>query len=119
MSHFARIVNGIVASVITVNDADAPTEQDGREFLSSLGLDGEWVQTSELGKEINGEHRGPYAGIGYSWNGARFLAPQPFPSWVLDELLGDWVPPVPRPQGDPGHSRWDEASLSWIEVENP
>ena len=41
-------------------------------------------------------------------------APQPFPSWTLNEDTTGWEPPTPRPEG---HVYWDEDTLSWVEVE--
>jgi hypothetical protein len=43
------------------------------------------------------------------------VAPQPFPSWVLD-ANAQWQAPVPMPEGDEMYS-WDEASLSWVVTE--
>lgn len=82
MAHFAKINNeGIVEQVIVINNEDILTK-DGREsevvgkrFIKSLGLEGTWVQTSYSGNLVNGEDRGPYAGIGYIWDGTKFIAP--------------------------------------------
>jgi hypothetical protein len=46
MAHFAKIVDTKVVEVIVVHNNEAPTEADGKAFLASCGLDGEWVQTS-------------------------------------------------------------------------
>ena len=65
MAHFAKIENGIVTQVIVVGDADCAGGQypdsnaPGRAFIKSIGLDGEWQQTS-----YNANFRGKYAGIG-------------------------------------------------------
>jgi hypothetical protein len=42
-------------------------------------------------------------GIGYSYDLVNdvFIAPQPYPSWSLDENF-DWQPPTPRPEGEIG-----------------
>lgn len=77
MAHFAKIENGLVQQVIVVSNENAPTEVAGQEFLSSLGLDGEWVQTSYNNNPIEGASRGKYAGIGDTWNGTEFVAPEP------------------------------------------
>lgn len=79
MAHFAKIENGIVTEVIVVHNDDAPTEQAGLAFLAESNISGTWVQTSYNGNPINGVDRGPYAGIGYAWDGTRFTAP-PTPS---------------------------------------
>ena len=59
-----------------------------------------------------------YAGIGYSWDGTGFAAPQPYPSWVLDPATYLWeapTPPGPMPTTG-GPWVWDEATLSWVEA---
>lgn len=75
MAHFARVENGIVREVIVVSNPDAPTEQAGKSFIASLGLVGEWVQTSYNNNPIEGASRGKFAGIGDSWDGAKFTSP--------------------------------------------
>ena len=82
MAHFAKINDdGIVEQVIVVNNEDILTK-DGKEseivgqrFIKSLGLEGKWIQTSYNGNPINGQDRGPYAGIGYKWDGSKFIPP--------------------------------------------
>lgn len=46
MAHFAKIENGIVTAVIAVSNDNAPTELEGQTFIASLGIAGEWKQTS-------------------------------------------------------------------------
>ena len=75
MAHFAQIENNIVTNVIVVANDDAPTESDGQAFIASLGLTGEWLQTSYNNNAVEGVSRGKYAGIGDTWNGTNFIAP--------------------------------------------
>jgi hypothetical protein len=75
MAHFAEIQNGRVIQVIAVSNDEVPDEATGLAFIASIGLAGEWVQTSYHGNPIDGQDRGPYAGIGYTWNGATFAPP--------------------------------------------
>lgn len=69
MAHFAKVENGIVAQVIVVSndvlyDTEFPeSESLGQDFIASIGLDGEWLQTS-----YNGSFRGVFAGIGSTYN---------------------------------------------------
>ena len=52
---------------------------------------------------------------GYFWDEENIcwvLPPKPFPSFILVDHL--WTPPTPRPEN--GIWRWDEPSLSWIEI---
>jgi hypothetical protein len=64
----------------------------------------------------NGNIRKNYAGIGYTYNAEldAFVPPKPFDSWILDEETCQWNAPTPIPEGN---YRWDEESLSWLEVE--
>ena len=75
MAHFARIENGIVQQVIVVGNDDAPTEAAGQAFIASIGLTGEWVQTSYNNNPVEGASRGKYAGIGDLWDGTTFTTP--------------------------------------------
>ena len=80
MAHFAKVENGVVQQVIVVSNDDAPDEATGQAFIASLGLVGEWVQTSYNNNPIEGVSRGKYAGIGDTWNGTQFVAPTIEPS---------------------------------------
>ena len=75
MAHFARIENGVVREVIVVSNDDAPTEAAGKAFIASIGLAGEWIQTSYNSNPIEGQDRGKYAGIGDTWDGSQFSSP--------------------------------------------
>lgn len=78
MAHFARVDNGVVREVIVIgNDCcgggDFPeSEPIGQAFIASLGLDGEWKQTS-----YHANFRGVYAGSGYTYDAVNdvFVAP--------------------------------------------
>lgn len=75
MAHFARVENGVVREVIVVSNDDAPTETAGKAFIASIGLSGEWVQTSYNNNPVEGASRGKYAGIGDLWDGSVFASP--------------------------------------------
>jgi hypothetical protein len=74
MAHFARIDSGIVREVIVVGNDDCgggqfpESEPIGQAFIASIGLEGEWRQTS-----YNGNFRGHYAGMGYRFDGTEFI----------------------------------------------
>ena len=128
MSHFAKVVDNIVTEVIVA-------EQD---FIDTLPDSSAWVQTSYNTR--GGKHYAPntsdedggvalrknYAGVGYTYDSTRdaFYAPQPYPSWLLDEDACTWDSPVPHPNADatdenPGDGKfyeWDESILNWKEV---
>ena len=82
MAHFAQVTNGIVTQVIVVNNDDCgggtmpESEPIGQAFIASLGLDGDWLQTS-----YNANFRALYAGLGYTYDTAldEFVAPLPEP----------------------------------------
>lgn len=119
MSHFARVIDGIVQEVIVA-------EQD---FINTLPNPETWIQTSyntRGGVHYNPETGEPsedqtkalrknYAGIGDTYDVQRdaFIAPQPFPSWSLNEVSCFWEPPVPYPSDD-GVYIWDESTLAWV-----
>jgi hypothetical protein len=121
MAHFAEVVDGIVQRVIVIADRDAPdpapehSEPLGQAFIQDvLRLDGEWVQTS-----YNSTFRAHYAGIGYTWDATNqmFIAPQPYPSWTLDEEW-NWMAPVPYPD-DGDMYTWDEETQTWVAIDAP
>jgi hypothetical protein len=64
----------------------------------------------------NGNIRKNYAGIGFTYDADldAFIPPKPFASWVLNEETAQWNAPTPAPEGN---YRWDEETLSWIELE--
>jgi len=113
MAHFAKVENGIVQTVIVVSNDDAPDEATGQAFIASLGLTGEWVQTSYNNNPIEGASRGKYAGAGDTWNGTEFRPRQPHPSWTWANKT--WNPPTPYPS-DGGFYRWNEAELEWVAI---
>tara|TARA_R110000851_G_scaffold31109_1_gene84406 strand:- start:11 stop:379 length:369 start_codon:yes stop_codon:yes gene_type:complete len=107
MSHFAKIENNLVTTVIVAE----------QEFIDTQ--DGTWVQTSynTHGNVHYGQDRQPddgvalranYAGIGYTYDATNdvFYAPKPFESWTLaDTWL--WVAPLTYPD-DGKFYDWDE-----------
>lgn len=62
----------------------------------------------------NGNIRKNYAGIGFTYDAEKdaFIPPKPFESWILDEILCQWVPPSEKPQ-DGFTYLWDEPTLQW------
>lgn len=106
MSHFAQLnENNIVVNVL-VGDNEMPNE--GYDWIVER-FGGTWVKTS-----YNGNIRKNYAGVGYTYDEQRdaFIAPQPFPSWVLDEETCKWNAPVALPDDGLTYT-WDEAEQKW------
>ena len=87
MAHFAKIENNTVTSVIVVSNDDCgggefpDSEPIGQAFIASLGLTGEWLQTS-----YHANFRANYAGIGYTYDAD------------LDEFVS---PPIIEPIDEP------------------
>ena len=105
MSHWAEIdENNIVLRVLVGNNSEP---DEGEAFMNSLG--GTWVKTS-----YNGTIRKNYAGIGMSYDAGRdaFIAPKPYPSWILDEETCRWEAPVAYPT-DGIMYEWDEETTDW------
>ena len=119
MASFAQVnKENIVINVIALCDS---LESVGVEYLTeNFKHDGVWVQTSRNthgGVHSHGKaplHKN-YAAIGYVWDGVGFAAPQPFPSWTLHPQSYYWEAPTPIPT-DGKRYKWDEPTLSWVEV---
>ena len=92
MSHYAKVVDGVVTQVIV---AEA-------EFFQTFvdTSPGEWIQTSY--NTHGGQHpdgrplRKNYAGIGYTYDRSRdaFIPPKLDASWTLDEATCLWIVPA-------------------------
>jgi hypothetical protein len=120
MGHFAKVNNGKVEQVI-VAEAD---------FFNGFvdTSPGTWLQTSyntrggvhygQDGQPDGGVAlRGNYAGIGYNYDAQNdvFYAPQPFPSWTLNQTSWTWEAPTPYPTDNKVY-QWDEPTTAWVEV---
>jgi hypothetical protein len=108
MAHFAKIENNIVTEILVVHN---DLEHRGADFLANdLGLGGTWIQTS-----YNNNIRKQYAGVGFSYDSVAdvFIAPQPYPSWALDNDF-NWQAPTPRPEGMGWY--WNEVEQVWVDA---
>jgi len=83
VAHFAEVDEyQIVRNVIVINNSDCgggdypDSETIGQAFIASIGIDGDWLQTS-----YNGNFRGQYAGQGMTY----------------DPTLDEFVSPVIEP----------------------
>jgi hypothetical protein len=122
MSHYAKVLNGIVTQVIV---AEADFFTNGHFVDTSPGT---WIQTSyntrgNVHYAPNSQTpdggvalRGNYAGIGYTYDRTNdvFYAPSPYPSWTLDKSTWLWEPPTPYPT-DGKRYIWNESTLTWVE----
>lgn len=124
MSHFAKVVDGIVVNVIVAEPEFFDT------FLDTTP--GEWIQTSyntrgnvHYAPDSNTPDggvalRGNYAGIGdiYDAQNDVFYKKRPVDvngkpcnSWTLSTTTWTWEPPIPMPEG--AIYDWNEESQSW------
>lgn len=111
MAHYAFLdENNVVTEVITGRNEWEVVDgiSDWEEWYGNFRGQ-KCVRTS-----YNGNIRKQFAGIGYTYDEAAdvFVAPQPFPSWTLDENH-DWQPPTPMPVD--GRWYWNEDTLEWAE----
>ena len=124
MAHFAELIqktdptgfttdqHWVVERVIVVDNSHVSADEalDGENWCSTFFGGGTWKQTS-----YNNNFRKMYAGKGYIFDTAKnkFLTPQPFASWSLDEN-DDWQAPVTHPTDTTGKQiSWDEAGQKW------
>ena len=110
MAHYAFLnENNIVTEVIVGKD-ETDTSQDWEQFYGEI--------RNQVCKRTsyNGNIRKNYAGVGYTYDSARdaFIAPQPFPSWVMSEETCQWSAPVPVPTD--GMYSWNELTTSWVKA---
>jgi hypothetical protein len=116
MAHFAELDdNNIVLRVIVVSDDDCDNKPFPESCLIGSALlnkffGGRWKQCS-----YNNNFRKRFAGIGgrYILEKDKFISPQPYPSWSLNENF-DWVAPVEHPNDDKMYY-WSEATQSWVQ----
>ena len=105
MSHYAKVLNGIVEQVIVAEEDVMTTFVDTSP--------GEWIQCS-----YNGNIRKNYPGIGYTYDSTRdaFIGPKPYTSWSLNETSCTWEPPVVYPDDSLVYD-WNEDTTAWVLVD--
>jgi hypothetical protein len=104
MSHFAKLDNNVVTEVIVAEQDFINSGAVGDSFL--------WVQTS-----YNGNFRKNYAAVGDTYDKSKdaFIAPQPYPSWTLNEATCQWEAPTAYPD-DGNQYEWNEETTNWTEI---
>jgi hypothetical protein len=126
MATFAKIgLNNKVIEVHSLHNNElkdsngVEQEVNGIDFLTKLTGWAFWKQTSY--NTSGGVHklggtplRKNHAGIGYTYDEDRdaFIAPQPFPSWTLNETTCLWEAPVAYPD-DGEIYNWNETTTTW------
>jgi len=118
MAHFAELdENNKVLRVVRACNQDIANNggelsiEAANHFATvcPLSINGvKWVQTS-----YNNNFRKQYAGVNYTYDSIKdkFIAPQPFASWSLNNN-DDWIAPIPYPE-DGQRYTWNEANQSW------
>ena len=114
MAHYAFLDENYVVTEVIVGKHEGEDGVDWEAHYSAFR--GQVCKRTSY----NGNIRKNYAGIGFTYDAQRdaFIPPKPFESWVLNEQTCLWNPPTPIPQ-DEKYYRWDEPTISWIEVQKP
>ena len=127
MAHYAFInENNIVTEVIVGKDEDdLDTLPEGfanwEEWYADFrGQTCKRTSYNTIANTHTGDgtpFRGNYAGIGFSYDQVNdvFLAPQPYPSWVLNETTWSWEAPVAYPTDGEAYI-WNENKQEWEAV---
>ena len=127
MAHFCELDESNVVLRVPVIANEDITDENGDEqeslgiaFCTRLYGESNWVQTS-----YNHTFRKEYAGIGMTYDSVKdkFIRPQPYPSWTLNDN-DDWEAPTPYPFPEDGLPYdndfpiyiWDEDTLSWVDM---
>jgi hypothetical protein len=111
MAHYAYLDdNNIVVAVTVGKDETELIDGLDTEIYYALGTPYTVKRTS-----YNGNIRKQYAGIGFTYDAVNdvFIAPQPYPSWALDNDF-NWQAPTPRPEGMGWY--WNEAKQVWLDA---
>ncbi len=126
MAHYAILDNNnIVTNILYVDNQFALDENGSDDEENSIQRCRESLQDYEstiIRTSINGNIRGRYAGIGYSYDPENdvFIEPQKFKSWILNPETFSWEPPIPRPEEIPGKVLfWDDENVSWEYIDYP
>jgi hypothetical protein len=112
MAHYAYLdENNIVIAVTVGKDETELIDGLDTESYYALGTPYTVKRTS-----YNGNIRKQYAGIGYTYDAVNdvFIAPQPYPSWALDNEF-NWQAPTPKPAGLNWY--WNEVEQVWVNAD--
>ena len=103
--------NNIVTEVITGIDETELIEGVDPETWYGQFRGQRCVRTS-----FNHRIRGHFAGIGHRYDETLdiFVAPKPFPSWIM-KTDGHWEPPTAMPN-EGGPYRWNESTQGWVNL---
>jgi hypothetical protein len=121
VAHYAYLDDSNVVTQVIVGKDEDEGDTDWEAYYGAKRTS----YNTHGGQHANGgtPFRYNYAGISYTFSdapewaaqGGAFIPPQPYPSWVLNPDTALWDAPVPYPT-DGNDYRWDEDTLSWVEV---
>jgi len=125
MAHFAELNENNEVIYVCYIPNECIIDKDGNE-VEQLGInhlhlhhgsERKWVQTSRTRS-----FRKNWASIGYIYREDidAFVPPNPpHPSWILNENIGLWEPPINKPELDENqlndglYCEWNEENLNW------
>ena len=110
MAHYAFLNTSSIVTEVIVGKDETDLSEDWEQFYGAIR--GQVCKRTSY----HGNIRKNYAGIGYAYDAVRdaFIAPQSYPSWILNEQTCQWESPTPMPTDGKMYA-WDEATLNWIE----
>jgi hypothetical protein len=117
MAHYAFLdENNIVTEVITGKDESNFDWEQKYGFMRGQLCKRTSYNTHGNQHPEGNPFRGNYAGIGFTYDATNdvFYAPQPYPSWILNNNTWLWEAPVPYP-ADNKNYKWDESTTNWVE----
>lgn len=94
MPNFAVVENNIVTNVIIADSLESAEYASGKTCI-------EYTDTFP-------------AGIGWTWDGSRFIYPKPHNGWILNANF-EWEPPFEYPK-DGKKYKWDDDLINWVEI---
>ena len=123
MSHYAKVIDGVVDKVIVAEASFFETFVDdspGKWIKTSYNTRGGvhyQPNTNEPSEDQSKALRKNVAGVGFTYNSEldAFIPYKVFESWVLNETTCLWEPPIPYPD-DGNVYEWDEENIAWNQV---
>ena len=115
MAHYAFLDENNIVTEVIVGRNETEVVDGISDWEKAYG---EYREQKCVRTSYNGNIRKNFAGVGYTYDEKldAFIAPQPFPSWVLNEETCRWEAPIARPIDSKIYT-WDESTTSWIEVQ--
>tara|TARA_R100000406_G_scaffold79883_1_gene61026 strand:+ start:106 stop:492 length:387 start_codon:yes stop_codon:yes gene_type:complete len=123
MSHYAKVINGVVDKVIVAEASFFETFVDdspGKWIKTSYNTRGGihyQPNTNQPSEDQSQALRKNFAGEGFTYDAEldAFIPYKVFESWVLNETTCLWEPPIPHPD-DGNVYEWDEENIAWNQV---